>query len=73
MNVFCVSCIIRLKEQLIRELVKTGKDSESMNKLYADKIKALEKVRLFCRAVCGLLTSHVNGEKDIVIDSKLIH
>lgn len=34
----------RLKEQLIRELVKTGKDAESVNKQYANKIHALEKV-----------------------------
>ena len=36
--------IIRMKEQLIRELVKTGKDAEQMNKQYADKVTALEKV-----------------------------
>jgi len=35
---------IRLKEQLIRDLVKTGKDADLMNKKYAEKIKALEKV-----------------------------
>ncbi|XP_045174185.2 kinesin-like protein KIF27 isoform X3 [Mercenaria mercenaria] len=34
---------IKLKEQLIRELVKTGKDAEQMNKQYAGKIAALEK------------------------------
>ena len=33
-----------MKEQLICELVKTGKDAELMNKQYAEKIKALEKV-----------------------------
>ena len=33
-----------MKEQLIRELVKTGKDAEQMNKQYAEKIAALEKV-----------------------------
>ena len=33
-----------MKEQLIRELVKTGKDADLMNKKYAEKIKALEKV-----------------------------
>lgn len=38
-----LSINIKMKEQLIRELVKTGKDSESMNKQYAEKIKALEK------------------------------
>ncbi|KAL4224634.1 Kinesin-like protein kif27 [Mactra antiquata] len=36
---------IKLKEQLIRELVKTGKDAEQMNKQYAGKISALEKER----------------------------
>ena len=35
----------RLKEELIRELVKTGKESEAMNKKYSEKIKRLEKVR----------------------------
>ncbi|XP_033751505.1 LOW QUALITY PROTEIN: kinesin-like protein KIF27 [Pecten maximus] len=38
-----LSINIKMKEQLIRELVKTGKDSESMNKQYAEKIRALEK------------------------------
>ena len=33
-----------MKEQLIRELVKTGKDAEQMNKQYAEKVQALEKV-----------------------------
>ena len=33
-----------MKEQLICELVKTGKDAELMNKQYAEKIKALERV-----------------------------
>ncbi|XP_046330087.2 kinesin-like protein KIF27 isoform X1 [Haliotis rufescens] len=37
---------IRMKEQLIRELVRSGKDAELMNKQYADKIKALEKEKL---------------------------
>lgn len=36
----------RMKEQLIKELVKTGKDAETLNKQYADKIKHLERVRL---------------------------
>lgn len=34
----------RMKEQLIKELVKTGKDAETLNKQYADKIKHLERV-----------------------------
>lgn len=34
-----------MKEQLIKELVKTGKDAETLNKQYADKIKHLERVR----------------------------
>ena len=34
----------RLKEQLIRELVKSEKDAGLMNKQYAEKIKGLEKV-----------------------------
>ena len=33
-----------MKEQLIRELVKTGKDAETLNKQYAEKIKHLERV-----------------------------
>lgn len=40
----CKCFLARMKEQLIRELVKTGKDAEQMNKQYADKIAALEKV-----------------------------
>ena len=34
----------RLKEELIRELVKTGNESQAANKKYSDKIKHLEKV-----------------------------
>ena len=35
-----------MKEQLIRELVKTGKDADQMNKQYADKVAALEQVKM---------------------------
>ncbi|KAK7099081.1 hypothetical protein V1264_003272 [Littorina saxatilis] len=38
-----LSINIRMKEQLICELVKSGKDAELMNKQYAEKIKSLEK------------------------------
>eukprot|EP00105_Crassostrea_gigas_P031495 XP_011454205.1 PREDICTED: kinesin-like protein KIF27 isoform X2 [Crassostrea gigas] len=38
-----LSINIRMKEQLIKELVKTGKDAETLNKQYADKIKHLER------------------------------
>ncbi|XP_059168452.1 kinesin-like protein KIF27 isoform X2 [Physella acuta] len=38
-----LSINIRMKEQLIRELVKSEKDAELMNKQYAEKIKGLEK------------------------------
>ena len=41
-----------MKEQLICELVKTGKDAELMNKQYAEKIKALEKVRIAAVPEC---------------------
>ncbi|XP_041366340.1 kinesin-like protein KIF27 [Gigantopelta aegis] len=34
---------IRMKEQLIRELVKSGKDATTMNKQYAEKVRALER------------------------------
>ena len=50
----------RMKGQLIKELVKTGKDAEQMNKQYVEKISALEKVQrgmifLFmpCKLLCG--------------------
>ena len=33
-----------MKEQLIKELVKTGKETSSMNKQYEDRIKGLERV-----------------------------
>ncbi|CAH1786333.1 unnamed protein product [Owenia fusiformis] len=36
---------IRMKEQLIRELVKSGKEAEVMKRRYADKLKAMEKDR----------------------------
>ncbi|XP_064634767.1 kinesin-like protein KIF27 isoform X2 [Lineus longissimus] len=45
-----LSINIRLKEQLIRDLVKSSKESESLNKQYADKIKALEKERVAAKA-----------------------
>ncbi|XP_048780280.1 kinesin-like protein KIF27 isoform X2 [Ostrea edulis] len=38
-----LSINIRMKEQLIRELVKSGKDAETLNKQYAEKIKHLER------------------------------
>lgn len=55
-----------MKEQLICELVKSGKDAELMNKQYAEKIKALEKVctcgsaaspelQMFYATICSLL------------------
>ncbi|XP_078332438.1 kinesin-like protein KIF27 isoform X4 [Crassostrea virginica] len=40
-----LSINIKMKEQLIRELVKNGKDAETLNKQYADKIKNLMKER----------------------------
>ncbi|MEQ2288741.1 Kinesin-like protein kif7, partial [Ameca splendens] len=37
-----LSVTIRMKEELIRELVKTGKDAQALNKQYSHKISALE-------------------------------
>ncbi|KAM8893627.1 kinesin-like protein kif7 isoform 2-T3 [Spinachia spinachia] len=37
-----LSLTIRMKEELIKELVKTGKDAQALNKQYSHKIKALE-------------------------------
>ncbi|XP_067104941.1 kinesin-like protein kif7 [Osmerus mordax] len=37
-----LSVTIRMKEELIRELVKTGKDAQALNKQYSRKIVALE-------------------------------
>ncbi|KAM9860489.1 LOW QUALITY PROTEIN: kinesin-like protein kif7 [Aulostomus maculatus] len=37
-----LSVTIRMKEELIKELVKTGKDAQSLNKQYSHKISALE-------------------------------
>lgn len=37
-----LSVTIRMKEELIRELVKTGKDAQALNKQYSRKIAALE-------------------------------
>ncbi|XP_077450951.1 kinesin-like protein kif7 isoform X1 [Stigmatopora argus] len=37
-----LSVTIRMKEELIKELVKTGKDAQSLNKQYSHKITALE-------------------------------
>lgn len=63
----------RLKEQLIRELVKSGKDAELMNKQYAEKIKALEKV---CIGNVGYLydylvthPSNTDGVRDAMVST----
>uniref|UniRef100_A0A4W5JTX7 Kinesin family member 7 n=1 Tax=Hucho hucho TaxID=62062 RepID=A0A4W5JTX7_9TELE len=37
-----LSVTIRMKEELIRELVKTGKDAQALNRQYTHKISALE-------------------------------
>ncbi|KAM9410412.1 kinesin-like protein kif7 isoform 2-T2 [Pholidichthys leucotaenia] len=37
-----LSITIRMKEELIKELVKTGKDAQALNKQYSHKITALE-------------------------------
>nr|XP_057944924.1 kinesin-like protein kif7 isoform X2 [Doryrhamphus excisus] len=37
-----LSVTIRMKEELIKELVKTGKDAQSLNRQYSHKITALE-------------------------------
>uniref|UniRef100_A0A665TK01 Kinesin motor domain-containing protein n=1 Tax=Echeneis naucrates TaxID=173247 RepID=A0A665TK01_ECHNA len=37
-----LSVTIRMKEELIKELVKTGKDAQALNKQYSHKITALE-------------------------------
>ncbi|XP_051919424.1 kinesin-like protein kif7 [Hippocampus zosterae] len=37
-----LSITIRMKEELIKELVKTGKDAQSLNRQYSHKITALE-------------------------------
>ncbi|XP_053721292.1 kinesin-like protein kif7 [Synchiropus splendidus] len=37
-----LSITIRMKEELIKELVKTGKDAQSLNRQYSNKITALE-------------------------------
>ena len=37
-----------MKEQLIKELVKTGKEANVMNRQYEDKIKGLERVCMEC-------------------------
>uniref|UniRef100_A0A6Q2Z3V9 Kinesin motor domain-containing protein n=1 Tax=Esox lucius TaxID=8010 RepID=A0A6Q2Z3V9_ESOLU len=37
-----LSVTIRMKEELIRELVKTGKDAQALNRQYSRKISALE-------------------------------
>ncbi|XP_075879241.1 kinesin-like protein kif7 isoform X2 [Nelusetta ayraudi] len=37
-----LSLTIRMKEELIKELVKTGKDAQALNKQYSNKITALE-------------------------------
>ncbi|XP_004067387.1 kinesin-like protein KIF7 [Oryzias latipes] len=37
-----LSVTIRMKEELIKELIKTGKDAQALNKQYSHKITALE-------------------------------
>ncbi|XP_056269149.1 kinesin-like protein kif7 isoform X2 [Pseudoliparis swirei] len=38
-----LSVTIRMKEELIKELVKTGKDAQALNRQYSHKITALER------------------------------
>ena len=48
----------RLKEQLIKELVATGRGAQMMNKQYQEKIRSLEMVRLTTfihNALCSCL------------------
>ena len=40
-----LSINIKMKEQLIKELVKSSRDAHSMNEQYKEKIQAMEKVR----------------------------
>ena len=40
-----LSINIKMKEQLIKELVKSSKDAKTMNDQYKEKINALEKVQ----------------------------
>ncbi|XP_034536030.1 kinesin-like protein kif7 [Notolabrus celidotus] len=44
-----LSVTIRMKEELIKELVKTGKDAQALNKQYSHKITALESEALQAR------------------------
>ncbi|CAJ1049133.1 kinesin-like protein kif7 [Xyrichtys novacula] len=44
-----LSVTIRMKEELIKELVKTGKDAQALNKQYSHKIAALESDALQAR------------------------
>ncbi|XP_054626598.1 kinesin-like protein kif7 [Dunckerocampus dactyliophorus] len=44
-----LSVTIRMKEELIKELVKTGKDAQSLNRQYSHKITALESEALQAR------------------------
>uniref|UniRef100_H2VAX9 Kinesin family member 7 n=1 Tax=Takifugu rubripes TaxID=31033 RepID=H2VAX9_TAKRU len=44
-----LSVTIRMKEELIKELVKTGKDAQALNKQYSHKITALENEALQAR------------------------
>ncbi|XP_049449129.1 kinesin-like protein kif7 isoform X1 [Epinephelus fuscoguttatus] len=44
-----LSVTIRMKEELIKELVKTGKDAQALNRQYSHKITALESDALQAR------------------------
>ncbi|XP_059201729.1 kinesin-like protein kif7 [Centropristis striata] len=44
-----LSVTIRMKEELIKELVKTGKDAQALNRQYSHKISALESEALQAR------------------------
>ena len=41
----CVSTLYRLKEELIRELVKNSRTMKGLNESYLNKIQKLERVR----------------------------
>ncbi|XP_065150292.1 kinesin-like protein kif7 [Paramisgurnus dabryanus] len=70
-----LSITIRMKEELIKELVKTGKDAQAMNKQYSRKISELEAEAEQARAELTeaqkqLQDLEVHGSRDAADRSK---
>ena len=64
-----LSINIKMKEQLIKELVKSSRDAHSMNEQYKEKISAMEKVKhIFGQCIYGECKVYLWKSKGIFIE-----